>query len=87
MTTKERIKFLVEQAGRYVASHFCLTDPDDVGQEHVDFAYKILWTNDKLGVELHTDASQVKEAIQSAVEDFNVAYSCGFTPYYEEDAA
>lgn len=77
MTTKERIKFLVGEVGRFTASHHNLTDPDDVTKEHVDFAYGILWSNDKLGVELCTDSAKVRAAICDAIDEFNIAYSEG----------
>ena len=74
MTTKQRIKFLVGEVARFTASHFNLVDPDDVDDDHVSFAYEILWSNDKLGVELATDRSRVKRAICDAIEEFNLLY-------------
>ena len=74
MTTKERINFLVGEVGRFTASHFNLVDPDDVKKEHTDFAYGILWANDKLGVEMSTDRFKVKRSIQDAVEEWNINF-------------
>lgn len=89
MTSRERIKFLVDTVGRFTAKHFNLVDPDDVSKDHLDFAYQILWSNDKYGVELFTDRFKVKKAICAAIEEFNLAYfnEVDFGQHYEEEAA
>jgi len=73
MTTKERIAWLVGAVARYTAEYFRLGDPDDVKENHVDFAYEILWANDKKGVELNTDRYRVEEAIRTAIEEWNLS--------------
>lgn len=75
MTTKQRIKFLVAEVARFTASHFNLVDPDDVTDDHIEFAYEILWSNDKLGVELCTNHEKVRRAICEAIEEFNLLYA------------
>jgi len=77
MSTKKRINALINKTARFTAGHFNLLDSDDVTQEHVDFAYTVLWANDKLNVELHSDESKIKRAIQSAIDEWNIAYSEG----------